>query len=83
MRGRDDAITRSHVEAICSWRGTQTFKSQPQNDASRENWGSTDNSCHDIAPDPMGEGLVDAQDLLVLREYTDQDAETAADAVGT
>jgi len=32
------------------------------------NWG-TDNSLYDIGPTPFGDGIVDAQDLLVLAEY--------------
>ena len=33
-----------------------------------DNWGTTD-SLYDIGPTPMGDGIVDAQDLLVLTQH--------------
>jgi Tol biopolymer transport system component len=37
-----------------------------------ENWG-TDESMYDIGPMPYGDGVVDAQDLLVLSEYVSKE----------
>ena len=42
-------------------------------------WGSDDSLC-DIGPMPWGDGVVDAQDLLVLARYMVQDAADADDA---
>jgi hypothetical protein len=36
-------------------------------------WG-TDEPLYDIAPTPMGDGVVDVQDLMVLLEHLTKDA---------
>ena len=37
-----------------------------------DHWG-TDNSLCDIGPKPLGDGIVDVQDLIVLAEYLTKD----------
>jgi hypothetical protein len=41
-----------------------------------DHWG-TDNSLNDIGPTPFGDGVVDAQDLIVLAEHLAEDANDA------
>jgi len=34
-----------------------------------DHWGTTDNSLYDIAPAPLGDGIVDVHDLAILTQY--------------
>jgi hypothetical protein len=43
-----------------------------------DHWG-TDNSLYDIGPTPFGDGVVDAQDLVVLAEHMTTDADDSDD----
>jgi len=46
-----------------------------------ERWGTTNNSFYDIAPFPLGDGVVDAKDLLVLAEHMIETADDPNDVV--
>jgi hypothetical protein len=43
-----------------------------------DHWG-TDNSLYDVGPTPFGDGVVDAQDLIVLAEHMAADADDSND----